>query len=92
MVSYLLFLIITSGGLPVVPGWLSVALLTVSDAIQAAVILIGGLLPHPVMVGHGGQEDVHHHLLLGRLLSPDPHHVGNVRSSELHISNYLTLP
>ena len=53
---------------PVVPGGRGVAGLAVADPVETAVVLVGSFPPHSLRVGDGGQQDVHHHLLLPDIL------------------------
>ena len=72
-IKNLIIQVIVNKDSSVVSGWLSVALLTVADTVQATVVLIRCLFPHPVHIGHGGEEDVHHDLLPRRVLPVDNH-------------------
>ena len=68
-IQNLIIKIIINENTAVISELLRVFHLTMVDTVEAAVVLIGGLLPHPLVVGDGAEEDVHHHLLLHNVLS-----------------------
>ena len=92
-VKNLIIKIIINQDSPIVADLLGVFYLTMIDAMETAVILISGLLPHSLSVGDGAQQDVHHHLLLDNVLplvlaahqvNGVAHHPAPIATREVH--------